>query len=139
MTRHRVAGWLLRLGVAAALAIDAAIHLKLAGQFQAAAPGGIGEGTLFRVEAGIAVVAALYVLIRGSRTAYAAALLVSASALGVVLVYRYAPVPAIGPIRGNPPPSSPPAPAGRRPPPEPLLHGRGSPGHSWLLAIPRRR
>jgi hypothetical protein len=89
---------LLRLLVAAALVVDAVVHVDLASGYQLAAPGGIGEGTLFRLEAAAAVLVALYVLIRGSRPAYAAAVIVGGSAFIAVLLYRYADIPPIGPI-----------------------------------------
>lgn len=88
----------LRGVTAAGLAVDAVIHLQLASRYQLAAPSGIGQGNLFRIEAVAAVLAALYVLARGSSPAYAAALLIAASALGAVLLYRYVNVPALGPI-----------------------------------------
>ena len=65
---------------------------------EAAAPGGIGAGTLFRIEAAVAILAALYVAVRGSRAAYAVAFVVALGALGAVLLYRYVNVPAFGPI-----------------------------------------
>lgn len=88
----------LRILVAATLVVDAVVHLRLAANYQLAAPGGIGQGNLFRVEAVVAIVVALYVLVAGNRTAYAAAFLVAASALAGVVLYRYVDVPAIGPI-----------------------------------------
>jgi hypothetical protein len=88
----------LRVLVAAALAVDAVVHLRLASDYQLAAPGGIGQGNLFRIEAVVAIAVGLFVLVIGHRAAYAAAFIVAASALGAVLVYRYIDVPAIGPI-----------------------------------------
>jgi hypothetical protein len=88
----------LRVLVAAALVVDAIVHLRLASDYQLAAPGGIGQGNLFRIEAVVAIAVAVFVLVSGTRSAYAAAFLVAASALGAVLVYRYVDVPAIGPI-----------------------------------------
>jgi hypothetical protein len=93
-----VVGVAVRVLVSAALAVDAIVHLRLAGDYQLAAPDGIGQGNLFRIEAAVAVAVGLYVLLIGSRTAYIAALLVTASALAAVLVYRYIDVPSIGPI-----------------------------------------
>jgi hypothetical protein len=84
--------------VVAGLVVDAVVHLRLAAGYQLAAPGGIGEGTLFRIEAGVALAVALWVLVRGSRPAAAVAFLVAAAALGAVLVYRYVDVPALGPL-----------------------------------------
>jgi hypothetical protein len=92
------AGILLRLVVALGLIVDAVVHLRLASGYQAAAPGGIGEGTLFRIQAGVAIVVALAVLVRAGRVVSALAFLVAAAALGAVLLYRYVDVPAIGPL-----------------------------------------
>jgi hypothetical protein len=89
---------LLRLLIAAALGIDAVVHLDLASGYQLGAPGGIGEGNLFRLEAAVAILVGLYVLIRGSRPAYAAAVVVAGSAFIAVLLYRYVDIPAIGPL-----------------------------------------
>ncbi|MGM7775563.1 hypothetical protein ACSVHC_06005 [Arthrobacter sp. KNU-44] len=89
---------LLRLLVAAALVVDAVVHFDLASGYQLGAPGGIGEGNLFRIEAVAAVLVGLYVLVRGSRPAYAAAVVVAGSAFLAVILYRYVDIPAIGPL-----------------------------------------
>jgi hypothetical protein len=88
----------LRIGVAAALGVSAVIHIQLAPGYQQAAPGGIGQGTLFLLQAGAAVLAAVLVLLKGSRATFAAAALVGFSSLAAVLLYRYVPVPPIGPF-----------------------------------------
>jgi hypothetical protein len=88
----------LRLLVVAALVIDAVVHLQLAAGYQIAAPGGIGQGSLFRLEAAAALLVGLYVLVRGSRPAYAVAVVVAGSAFIAVLLYRYVDIPALGPI-----------------------------------------
>lgn len=90
--------WALRVGVAAALVASAVIHVQLAPGYQQAAPGGIGQGTLFLVQAGAAALAAVFVLLRGSRMAFAAAAVVALSSLAAVILYRYVQVPAIGPL-----------------------------------------
>ena len=59
----------LRVLVAAGLVTDAVVHLQLAPLYQLAQPTGIGEGNLFRIEAAVALLAAAYVLLRGSRPA----------------------------------------------------------------------
>jgi hypothetical protein len=87
-----------RLVAAAGLVVDAALHLQLAPAYQLAAPAGIGQGNLFRVEAVLAILAAAAVLVRPGRRTVTLALGVSASALAAVLVYRYVDVPSIGPI-----------------------------------------
>ena len=88
----------LRGAIALALLVDAVVHLHLAPGYQLSAPGGIGAGNLFRIEAAVALVAAVFVVVRGSRTSYAAAFLVALSALGAVLLYRYVDVPMFGPL-----------------------------------------
>jgi hypothetical protein len=80
------------------LAVDAVVHARLAEGYQNASPGGIGTGTLFRLEAIAAALAGLWVLWRGSRAAYAAAATVALSAGAAVVLYRYVNVPAFGPL-----------------------------------------
>lgn len=92
------ASWSLRAVVVAGLVADAAIHLRLAGEYESAFPEGIGGGTLFRIEAVVAIVAAIAVLAWGRRPAYVFAFLVAASAFGAVLAARYVELPAVGPL-----------------------------------------
>lgn len=87
-----------RLLVGAALFIDAVVHFSLAANYQMAAPGGIGAGNIFRIQAVLAVLAAIYVLARGSRPAFILAGIVAITAFAAVMVYRYVDVPALGPI-----------------------------------------
>ncbi|MBG6179428.1 hypothetical protein [Arthrobacter sp. CAN_A1] len=88
----------LRVAIAVGLAIDAFVHLQLAANYQLAFPGGIGGGNLFRVQAVAAILAALYVLIRGSWLSYLVAALVALSAFAAVVLSVYIQLPAIGPI-----------------------------------------
>ncbi|MDQ0632750.1 hypothetical protein QFZ40_000659 [Arthrobacter pascens] len=90
--------WALRVLVAAGLVTSAVIHFQLAPGYQQAAPGGIGQGTLFRIQASVAILSALYVLARGSRPAFLVAALVALSAFAAIILYRYVQLPAIGPI-----------------------------------------
>lgn len=92
------ADWVLRILTTAALGVDAVIHFQLAPGYQAAAPDGIGQGNLFITEAVAAVIAALYVLLRGSRPAWLLALAVAAGGLAALLLYRYVDLPAFGPF-----------------------------------------
>lgn len=89
--------WAIRLLTVAALAVNAVVHLHLAGQYQLGQSAGVGTGTMFRIAAGFASVAAVLVLVRAARSSYAIAFLVSAGTLAV-LVYRYVDVPQLGPI-----------------------------------------
>ncbi|MBT2566243.1 hypothetical protein J7I84_06975 [Arthrobacter sp. ISL-85] len=88
----------LRVLAAAALAVDAVVHARLAPAYQSAAPEGFGEGNLFLAEAAAAALAGLYVLIRASRTAWFLALLTAGGGLAVLLLYRYVDIPAVGPF-----------------------------------------
>jgi hypothetical protein len=88
----------LRVVTAVALFIDAGVHIHLAPGYQAGNHAGIGQGNLFLLESGAAVLAALYVLLRGSRAAYAAAFVVALSAFAAVVLYRYVNIPAFGPF-----------------------------------------
>lgn len=88
----------LRVLTALALFIDAGVHIYLAPGYQAASPGGIGQGNLFYLESAAAVLAALWVLFRGSRASFALALVVALSAFVAVVLYRYVNIPAFGPF-----------------------------------------
>ncbi len=90
--------WALRIIVAGGLVVDAVIHLQLASRYQLAAPGGIGQGNLFRIEAVVAILSAVFLLIKGNRLSYLVSFLVAGSALAAVLLYRYVDVGAIGPL-----------------------------------------
>lgn len=98
LQRSALLDWTLRVLVAAGLIVDAVVHLRLAGEYQFAFPEGIGGGNLFRIEAAVAVIAAIFVVVRGSRVSYVAAFLVAFSALVAVVLTRYVELPAIGPI-----------------------------------------
>ena len=88
----------LRVVIALGLAIDAYVHFVLAPNYQFAYPDGIGGGNLFRIQAVAAILAALYVLVRGSRLSYAIAALVALSAFAAVVLSVYIQLPQIGPI-----------------------------------------
>lgn len=97
-TLRRSAGELLaRVLAAAGLAYDAYAHLDLAGNFDANTAA-ISQGMLFRVEAALAVLAALLVLITRRWAAAVFAVLVAGSALGAVLLYRYVDIGVLGPL-----------------------------------------
>jgi hypothetical protein len=87
----------LAAATAAALGYDAYVHLHLAPLYDAVG-GAVTQGLLFRVEAALAVAAALLVLVSDSRLAWAAAGLVGLGGVAAVVLYRYVDVGAIGPI-----------------------------------------
>lgn len=95
---RRAAELTLRGLTAAGLLVDAVVHLQLAANYQLAAPGGIGQGNLFRIEAALAILALLVVLYTGSRIGYAGAFLTAAGGLAALLVYRYFQLPSFGPV-----------------------------------------
>jgi hypothetical protein len=97
LTRSPLVSWALRLATAAALSIGAAVHASNASAYDD--PGvTLSQGQLFRVEAGLASAAALLVLIRPRPGSWVVAMLVAASALGAVLLYRYVDVGKLGPL-----------------------------------------
>lgn len=98
MTRHAALSWLVRLMTAGGLGIDAGIHLDLASSQPPGFGGQLSQVDLFYFEAGAAILAAVLVLATGAWLAYAFAVLVAASALGAVVLYRYVNVGSIGPL-----------------------------------------
>jgi len=91
-------GMTLRILTAGALFVDAGIHVHLAPGYQAGNSAGIGQGNLFLLESAAAVLAGLYVLLRGTRAAYAVAFVVALSAFVAVVLYHYVDIPAFGPF-----------------------------------------
>ncbi|MFJ6750053.1 MULTISPECIES: hypothetical protein [unclassified Streptomyces] len=93
----RVARGVARVLAAAGLAVNAYIHARLADSYDAVAAD-ISQGTLFRVEAGLASLAALLVLIWRRPMADLFAWLVAAGGLALLLIYRYVDVGTLGPV-----------------------------------------
>jgi hypothetical protein len=89
---------LLGVATAAALGIDAYVHARDAAFYDAVRTSVISQGTLFRLEAAVAALIAVALLIRPSRVWWAAALVVAASAFGAVVLYRYVDVGTLGPL-----------------------------------------
>lgn len=88
----------LRILIVIGLAVDAYVHFVLAPNYQLAYPDGMGGGTLFRIQAVVAVLAAIYVLVRGSRLSYAVAAVVAFSAFAAVVLSTFIQLPQVGPI-----------------------------------------
>jgi hypothetical protein len=82
---------------AGGLAYDAKVHLHLAPTYDPVGDS-ITQGGLFRLEAALAIVAAVVVLLSDHRLAWAAAGLTGLAGVGAVLLYRYVDVGSIGPI-----------------------------------------
>ena len=92
-----MAGLVLRIVVAAGLAVSAFLHLDLAATYD-----GIGEqltvGDLFRAQGVVGLLVAVAVLAVRRRVVLLAAVLVSAAATAAVVSSVYLRVPAIGPF-----------------------------------------
>jgi hypothetical protein len=98
--RSRVGAVQRALAVATAvlLAIDAYVHFHDAHFYDPAATSTLSEGNLFRAQAIAAVVVAVALLVRPHPVVWAVAVLVTASAVGAVLLYRYVDVGTLGPL-----------------------------------------
>jgi hypothetical protein len=88
----------LAAATAALLAIDAYVHLRDAGLYDGNTTAILSQGTLFRVQAAVAVVVALMLVLRRSTVVWAIAVLVAASAAGAVLLYTAVDVGPLGPL-----------------------------------------
>ncbi len=95
--RRSVGLLVVRLVTAVGFAIDAYVHFDLATQYDTTG-GGISQGLLFRLEASVAILAALLVLASARRGFHIFPLLVAVSALGAVVLYRYVDVGTLGPL-----------------------------------------
>lgn len=97
--RSRALGWSLRVITAAALAVDAYVHVDLAGRYDAnQGTGPLSQGDLFRIEAVVSGLAAVALLISGRWLVWLVAWLVAASAVGAVVLYRYHDPGELGPL-----------------------------------------
>ncbi len=90
--------WALTGLVVVGLAVDAYTHLDLAGQYRFNRTATVSQETLFRVEAGLAVIAGLVLIVRANVWTALLALAVAGGGLGLLLVYRYVNVGSLGPL-----------------------------------------
>jgi hypothetical protein len=88
----------LGVATAAVLGVDVYVHAHDASFYDAVRTSVISEGTVFRLEAAVAALLAVALLIRPSRLLWAAALIVTASAFGAVVLYQYVNVGTLGPL-----------------------------------------
>lgn len=79
----------LRIVAAAGLAVDAAVHLALATDYDANTGSLVSEGVLFRIEAAASILAALLVLVVRRRVTALLVVAVAGSAAVVALLFRY--------------------------------------------------
>jgi glucan phosphoethanolaminetransferase (alkaline phosphatase superfamily) len=80
------------------LAVDAYVHLKYASQYDSFKSSVMSEGTLFRIQAVVAIVVAAAVLIWPRVITWVLTLLVAGSAAVAVVLYTYVDVGALGPL-----------------------------------------
>ncbi len=88
----------LAAATAALLGVDAYVHLTDASLYDAATTSGFTEGTLFRVEAIVAIVVGIVLLIQPRPLVWAVAAVVAAIAAGAVLLSTYVDAGALGPL-----------------------------------------
>jgi hypothetical protein len=93
-----VTKWVLVAITVVGLGIDAYTHFDLASLYRFNKTSVISEATLFQIEAVLAILVGLAVLIRPNLLTAGAAFLVAAGGLGLLLLYRYVDVGKIGPI-----------------------------------------
>ncbi|MGW0469282.1 hypothetical protein ACWDX6_29120 [Streptomyces sp. NPDC003027] len=96
-TPHQRLHSVARLLAAAGLAADAYLHAHLADRYDAVSAT-LSQGTLFRVEAAVAALAALLVLLWRRSLADAFAWTVAVGGLAALLLYRYVDVGELGPL-----------------------------------------
>ena len=87
--------------MAAGLGVDAYVHWHLAPGFdgvKGTASPHISQGELFRVEAALALIAMVLVLVTRRRLAALVAFLIAAGGLGAVLLFAYVDVGGWGPL-----------------------------------------
>lgn len=93
-----IARWALVAVVVIGLTIDAYNHFDVAHNYALNKTSTISEATLFRIEAALAVLAALLVIARANRWTAAFALAVAGGGLALLLLYKYDNVSQLGPI-----------------------------------------
>jgi hypothetical protein len=84
--------------VVAGLAVDAALHVDLAGAYEPVRTSVLSQADLFRAEGVVAGLAALLLVVRPRRYSAAIAAVVAGSALAALLVYRYYDLGRLGPV-----------------------------------------
>ncbi|MFF5075862.1 hypothetical protein ACFY36_02340 [Actinoplanes sp. NPDC000266] len=93
-----VAQRVLSVLTAALLGVDAFVHLHDAGRYDQFRTSVMSEGTLFEIQAIVAILVALALLLRPSVTTWIVSLVVAGSAAIAVTLYTYVNVGALGPV-----------------------------------------
>lgn len=95
---NATARWALTSLVVLGLAVDAYTHFDLAAQYQFTRTATVSQETLFRIEAVLALLAAVAVIVRANIWTALLAIAVAGGGLALLLVYRYVNVGQLGPI-----------------------------------------
>jgi hypothetical protein len=95
---HVVVGRWLATAVAASLAVDAYVHVTDGYIYESNVGGIVTQAHLFYIEAAVAALVAVLLLLRPSASTWTLALVVAGTALSAVVLYRYVDVGAIGPV-----------------------------------------
>ncbi|HEV7192582.1 MAG TPA: hypothetical protein VGN35_05180 [Jatrophihabitantaceae bacterium] len=95
---NAVARWGLILFALVGLGIDAYTHLDLAHLYMGNTTGTVNQGVLFQVEAGLAIGAGLWLLVRPGVLSILATLMITGGGAAALVVYRYYDIGKIGPL-----------------------------------------
>ena len=98
MTQRTPLQWTLTVVAVVGLVVDAVVHLDLASDFAQVKTSTLSQADIFRVDAVVAIIAAVLLLIRPRRSTVLFAFLVAAAGTVAVVLYRYVDVGKIGPI-----------------------------------------
>jgi hypothetical protein len=90
--------WGLAVVAAAGLAVDAWTHFDVADLYDFNRTSTVNEGVLFRVEASLAIVAAVWILIRPGLLSALFTVLLAGGGAALLVVYRYVDVGTLGPL-----------------------------------------
>jgi uncharacterized membrane protein YedE/YeeE len=90
-----VLGYVLRVGTAGALVVDAVVHWGDAAFYDTSTQSLLSQGQLFRIQAVVALVVAAAVMAWPRRLVWVIAFLVAAGAVGAVTLYTYVDVGSI--------------------------------------------
>lgn len=96
--RNRWLEWVLILVTLVGLGIDAYVHLHIASSYRLVRTTELSQTDLFRVEAGLAVAAGVWLVVRPGRLSAAVAFLVAAGGVAAVTFYYYVDPGQLGPI-----------------------------------------
>lgn len=98
MGRAHLVEWTLTTIVVVGLAVDAYLHLRLAPDYALVRTRLLSQADLFRLEAALAVVSAVWLAVRRSVPAAAVACVVAGGGAFAILLYRYVDPGVIGPL-----------------------------------------